>query len=114
MPRGPIRPDRPCPRFRQRAFESLGPRADALLARAEKGVRFLAPEFDSARLGEGTAILVLDLVDQGIAAAPFWRRAALRKSAETLLADFYAKQYDLLERRDVLGAVEQAYYRLKR
>jgi hypothetical protein len=100
--------------FRQRAFEALGPRTDALLAQAEEGLRFAAPDFDSSRLTDASAPAVLELIERIVAAAPFWRRAPLRKAAETLLSDFYGKQYDLLERRGILGAVEQAYYGMKR
>jgi hypothetical protein len=106
--------ERLCRAFRQRAADVVGARCAPLFTHAEREIRFLSPGFDSAALDDDSAVLVLDLIERVVAAAPFYRRAALRKAAESLLAEFYAKQYDLLERRNALDAVEQSYYRLKR
>jgi hypothetical protein len=106
--------DRLCRAFRQRAADVVGAKCSAAFARAERELRFLSPGFDPAALADDTAVLVLDLIERVVAAAPFWRRPALRAAAESLLSEFYGKHYDLLERRNVLDAVEQAYYRLKR
>lgn len=100
--------------FRRSAHESLGSRAAAAFERAEREVRRSAPGFDPGAIADESAVLVLELIERVVGEAPAWRRGALRRTAGDLLADFYGKQYDLLEERRLLDAVEQVYYRLQR
>jgi len=100
--------------FRQQIFDCYGDKSEAVIAEAERKVRFLTPEFDLRSLNNETAIVMLDLVETIANDAPFFKRSKLREAALTLVADLYNKQYELLEQRRVIDKVEQFYYRLKR
>lgn len=100
--------------FRQQIFDCYGDRSEAVIAEAERKVRFLTPEFDLRSLTEETAIVTLDLVEAIANNAPFFKRSKLRDAALTLVADLYNKQYELLEQHRAIEKVEQFYYRLKR
>lgn len=100
--------------FRQQIFDCYGDRSEAVIAEAERKVRFLTPEFDLRSLTDETAIVVLDLVEAIANDAPFFKRSKLREAALTLVADLYNKQYELLEQHRAIERVEQFYYRLKR
>lgn len=99
--------------FRQKLVDSVGRRSETLLARAEEEIRFLTPGFDASRLTDETAVFVPELFEKLVRGAPYFRRHGLREAAALLLADHYAKQYDLLERHGAANAVEHVYYRLK-
>lgn len=100
--------------FRQQIFDCYGDRSEAVIAEAERKVRFLTPEFDLRSLSNDTAIVTLDLVETITNDAPFFKKSKLREAALTLVADLYNKQYELLERHRAIEKVEQFYYRLKR
>lgn len=100
--------------FRQQVFECYGDKCEAVIADAERKVRFLTPEFDVHPLNNETAIVMLDLVETIANDAPFFKKSKLREAALTLVADLYNKQYELLERQHAIEKVEQFYYRLKR
>ena len=100
--------------FRQQIFDCYGDRCEAVIAEAERKVRFLTPEFDLHSLNNETAIVMLDLVETIANDAPFFKKSKLREAALTLVADLYNKQYELLERHRAIEKVEQFYYRLKR
>jgi hypothetical protein len=100
--------------FRQQVFECYGDKCEAVIADAERKVRFLTPEFDLHPLNNETAVVVLDLVETIANDAPFFKKSKLREAALTLVADLYNKQYELLERQHAIEKVEQFYYRLKR
>jgi hypothetical protein len=100
--------------FRQQAFEVFGNKSDAVIAEAERKIRFLNPEFDLHALNETTATLVLDIIEITAVAASFMKRSRLRQAALTLVADLYNKQYELLEKNRAIDKVEQFYYRLKK
>lgn len=100
--------------FRQQIFDCYGDKYEAVIADAERKVRFLTPEFDLRSLSNDTAIVTLDLVETITNDAPFFKKSKLREAALTLVADLYNKQYELLERHRAIEKVEQFYYRLKR
>lgn len=100
--------------FRIKLFDLIGPRYDELVMEAERRVRFLQPEFDLNDLTDKSSPAVLELIEELVRRAPLLKRARLRKLAALLVADLYEKQYDLLEKAEVLQKVEEAYYRLKR
>jgi hypothetical protein len=100
--------------FRQQMFDCYGDRSEAVIAEAERKVRFLTPEFDLRFLNNETAILTLDLVETIVDDAPFFKRSRLRDAALTLVADLYNKHYELLENHRAIERVEQCYFRLKR
>jgi len=100
--------------FRVKLFDAVGPRYDELVSGAERGVRFLQPEFDLDALTDETAPATLDLVEEIVRRAPILKRSRLRKAASMLIADLYEKNYELLEKAGVLTKVEESYYRLKR
>lgn len=100
--------------FRQQIFDCYGDKCEAVIAEAERRVRFLTPEFDLHALNSETAIVMLDLVETIANDAPFFKRSKLREAALTLVADLYNKQYELLERHRAIEKVEQFYYSLKR
>ena len=100
--------------FRQQVFEYFGDRCEDVIARAEKKVRFLSPEFDCHALTDDTAPSILDVVEVIIKEASFMKRSKLRQAAITLISDLYNKQYNLLEQHSAIDRVEQVYYRLKK
>jgi hypothetical protein len=100
--------------FRQQAYEVFGNKCDAVIAEAERKIRFLNPEFDLHALNETTAALVLDIIEITAAAASFMKRTRLRQAALTLVADLYNKQYEMLEKSHAIDRVEQFYYKLKK
>lgn len=100
--------------FRVKLFDAVGPRYDELVSGAERGVRFLQPEFNLDALTDETAPATLDLVEEIVRRAPILKRSRLRKAASMLVADLYEKNYELLEKAGVLTKVEESYYRLKR
>jgi hypothetical protein len=100
--------------FRQQMFDCYGDRSEAVIAEAERKVRFLTPEFDLRFLNNETAIVMLDLVETIVDDAPFFKRSRLRDAALTLVADLYNKHYELLENHRAIERVEQCYFRLKR
>jgi hypothetical protein len=100
--------------FRQQVFDCFGDKCDAVIAEAERKVRFLNPEFDVRSLNQQTAVITLDVIEQITNEASFMKRPRLRQGALTLVADLYNKQYELLEKNHVIDKVEQFYYRLKK
>ena len=100
--------------FRQQVFEYFGDRCEDVIARAEKKVRFLTPEFNCHALTDDTASSTLEVVEEIIKEAPFMKRSKLRQAAITLISDLYNKQYNLLEQHNAIDRVEQVYYRLKK
>jgi len=100
--------------FRQQVFEYFGDRCEDVIARAEKKVRFLSPEFDCHALTDDTAPSTLDVVEEIIKESSFMKRSKLRQAAITLISDLYNKQYNLLEQHRAIDRVEQVYYRLKK
>jgi len=99
--------------FRMHAFEHLGDRCGEAIIRAEKKICLLAPEFDREALTDDTAPQIVDLVEEIVKGAPFFRRQKLRRGAVALVADLYNKHYQILEERSAIDRIEQAYYRLK-
>ena len=100
--------------FRQQAYEVFGNKCDAVIAEAERKIRFLNPDFDLQALNETTATLVLDIIEIAAVAASFMKRSRLRQAALTLVADLYNKQYEILEKNHAIDRVEQFYYKLKK
>ena len=100
--------------FRQHVYGCLGRKSESIIAKSERRLQLLNPEFSTGSLDESTAPLVLDLIDDVIKHAPWLRRSKLRSAALTLVADLFTKQYELLERYRAVDKVEQIYYRMKK
>jgi hypothetical protein len=100
--------------FRIRLFEIVGSRQSDLIREGERKVRFLDPEFNLDELSEESAASVLDVIEEAVRRAPFFKRTRLRKIASMLVADLYEKHFDVLEKAGVLDKVEETYYRIKR
>ena len=99
--------------FRMQMFESLGEDSEEALMRAEKKILLLAPEYDREALTDETSPLVVEVVEEIVKSASFFKRRKLRGAAVTLVADLYNKHYQMLEERGAIDRIEQAYYRLK-
>ena len=100
--------------FRQQVFEHFGEKCEEVIARAEKKVRILSPEFDYHSITDETAVSALEIIEEIVNQASFMKRSRLRQAAITLISDLYNKQYNLLESHRVIDRVEEIYYRLKR
>jgi hypothetical protein len=100
--------------FRQHTCGCVGRRSESIIAKSERRLQLLNPEFSTGSLDESTAPLVLDLIDDVIRHAPWLKRSKLRAAALTLVADLFTKQYELLERHKAVDKVEQIYYRMKK
>jgi len=100
--------------FRQQVFEHFGEKCEEVIARAEKKVRILSPEFDYHSITDETAVSALEIIEEIVNQASFMKRSKLRQAAITLISDLYNKQYNLLESHRVIDRVEEIYYRLKR
>ncbi len=100
--------------FRQHTCGCVGRKSESIIAKSERRLQLLNPEFSTGSLDESTAPLVLDLIDDVIRHAPWLKRSKLRSAALTLVADLFTKQYELLERHKAVDKVEQIYYRMKK
>jgi hypothetical protein len=100
--------------FREQAGRSFGQKGPEMISRAEETLRSRSPDFALDFSDPAAALSVLDLIEVVVADAPFFRRARLRQSVITLVADLYSAHFDLLERYQATAKLEQFYYRLKK
>ena len=85
----------------------------ALEEKAEKKVQVSDPGFRLERLSGESASLVLQLMKTIVRKAPVLKRSQIRCMTITLVAEFYSTHYEVLERNNVLAAVEDFYRKLK-
>jgi hypothetical protein len=99
--------------FRQKLFDCVGKRSEAMVAEAVENAGLNGEVFDPAELSTHNAHLVLNVIEEVTSEAPFLKRPKLRQAALSLISELYNKHFTLLEEHRTIESVEQVYYRLK-
>jgi hypothetical protein len=98
--------------FRKAATQILGRPYQELEEKAEREIRLEDPEFRADALGEGNAEKVLEIIRFVVDHAGMLRRAVVRFSAATLVAEFYSANHEKLKSLGLVETVEECYKHL--
>ena len=100
--------------FRRQTMSILGGKGQFVFESCERQLRNQMPQFRSDEIDDKSAVLVIDLIDAVVRAAPLLKRSKIRSVTLALIADLYNKHFEVLNRRGFIPRVEEVYFTHKR